>query len=425
MRTDHSPTAGTQGPGPAPEKGRQAGFGGAEAESPCATVILPAYNEAEALPEVLADLFAVVDGCYEVVVVDDGSTDGTAAVAQQFPCRILRHEQNRGKGCAVRTGLEEARGRAVIVMDADASYPAEAIPGMVALLEEKDLVRGVREDGKGHMPLINQVGNVLFDFLLARVHGLEGSDCLSGLYGLRREVLLEMDLEADGFDLEVEIGIKARARDLEVATVPIAYQARIGEKKLDAWRDGWRILNKVLFMLLTHNPFLTFVVPGLVVMGVAVAGAVVLRTRALVTPYFGLDVHSFILASLGVLAGFQLAVFGLAARLYSIETGCRPGPWLVRLSSARLRLGAAGIGLGLFVGAVAWIAHMGHQWLAHGAGDFEGTRELVLAATVLVGGLQLLSAALFVSIFAARIQRQARLVEGQRERAPSGVAAEA
>ena len=88
------------------------------------------------------------------------------------------------------------------------------------------------------MPLTNRIGNFFFDQLLARAYGLDGGDCLSGLYGLHRDKLLAMDIESDGFDLEVEIGIKATAGGLRTASLPIEYHERLGEKKLDAWRDG-------------------------------------------------------------------------------------------------------------------------------------------------------------------------------------------
>lgn len=394
-------------------------------EEVLASVMLPAYNEESALPIVLDDLFAVVDDRFEILVINDGSTDGTVAIAQRYPCRVISHETNQGKGSAVRTGLAYARGQYVIIMDADATYPADAVPAVVEALEENDMVRCIRRDGGDSMPFVNQVGNRIFDFLLSRIHGLEGSDYLSGLYGLHREVLLDMDLEANGFDLEVEIGIKARSRGLSTATMPIVYKERIGEKKLHAWRDGWHILSKVLFMLLMYNPVLTFIGPGLAVMLAAVVGAVVLSERGLVTPYFGLGVHSFILATLGTLAGFQLVVFGLAAKLYGVEIGCRPDPWLVRISSVRVRMGAAGIGLLLALAGVTWIASMGFEWLAQGAGDFEGTRQLVMATTVSVGGMQLTSAALFVSIFAARIQRQASVPYPSKDQSRASAVVEA
>ncbi len=116
-----------------------------------ATVILPAYNEAEALPSVLSGLFAVLDRRYEVIVVNDASSDDTATIAQRYPCQLLNHPFNRGKGAAVRTGLMVARGRFIIVMDADNTYPPEAIPEMVQALQEVDFVRCSRSVGASNI----------------------------------------------------------------------------------------------------------------------------------------------------------------------------------------------------------------------------------------------------------------------------------
>jgi len=215
-----------------------------------ATIILPAYDEAVALPAVLAGLFAVLDPNCEVIVVDDASTDGTARVAREYPCRVLRHARNQGKGAAVRTGLRAARGDFVIVMDADCTYPASVVPRMIALAREYDFVRCTRRAGTANIPPLNRLGNYLFDWVLRALHGLEGDDHLSGLYGLRRTALDAMDLTARRFDLEVEIGVKAHAHRLRATTLPIEYGERRGAKKLRAWRDGWTILCRTMTLAL-------------------------------------------------------------------------------------------------------------------------------------------------------------------------------
>lgn len=377
----------------------------AAARTALTTVLLPAYNEAAALPTVLAEVFAVLGDGYEVVVVDDGSTDGTALAAQAFPCRVIRHAENRGKGAAIRTGLAQARGENIVVMDADASYPASAIPRIVELLRTHDLVRCNRRRNTASMPLVNRLGNRLFDWLLSFSHGLDGSDHLSGLYGLRREALLRLKLESEGFDIEAEIGIKAHVRGLRMTSFPIEYQPRLGEKKLQPWRDGFLILGRIVVMFLLYNPLLTFVVPGVVLMALMLGGAFLLGQNAIITPFFGLDVHSFILAILGGVASFQLIVFGVAAALYGVEAGYRPARWLLRVSSRPIRLSGVLLGVLAVVFAAVYICVLIYRWLSEGAGLFYATREVVLAATALVFGMQLLSAALFLSIFAGRLER--------------------
>ncbi len=215
-----------------------------------ATVILPAYNEAAALPVVLAGLIAALGDSSEIIVVDDGSTDDTALVARGYPCRLLRHARNRGKGAAVRTGLRAARGNFIVVMDADCTYPAAAVPTMITLARECDFVRCTRCEGTAHIPPLNRLGNRLLNGALRTLHGVEGDDHLSGLYGLRRVSLDAMALTAERFDLEVEIAVKAHALRLRAVSLPIHYGARLGPKKLRAWRDGWSILCRAMTLAL-------------------------------------------------------------------------------------------------------------------------------------------------------------------------------
>jgi GT2 family glycosyltransferase len=372
------------------------------------SVVLPAYNEGAALPHVLDELEASLDPSYEVLVVDDGSTDDTAEVAERHRCRLIRHSSNRGKGVAIRTGIAEAQGENVVIMDADATYPVPAIAEMVGLLDENDLVRGIRSSEGESMPLVNRFGNWLFNKLLAISHGLEGADHLSGLYGIRRSAALRLGTEATGFDIETEIGIKARNRGLRVAEVPISYLPRMGEKKLSPWSDGFRILGRVIVLLLIYNPWITFIIPGLLLMALTVTGAIWLSQGDVVTSYLGLSIHSFIVAALGVLAAFQLVIFGVAAALYGVETGQEPPAWLRRLVSTRFRLGVASLGLVMALVSLAKLIQLTIEWA--GNDPFTDTRALVLATTFLVLGLQIISAALFISIFAGRISR---IAEGQ------------
>jgi glycosyltransferase involved in cell wall biosynthesis len=369
------------------------------------TVVLPAYNEGAALPHVLDELGEYLDSSYEVLVVDDGSTDDTADVAERYPVRLIKHKSNSGKGVAIRTGISEARGENVVIMDADATYPVPAIKEMVDLLDENDLVRGIRESEPESMPLVNRFGNWLFNKLLAISHGLEGADQLTGLYAIRRSEAERLGTEARGFDIETEIGIKAKARGLREAEIPISYLPRVGEKKLSPWKDGLRILGRVIVLLLIYNPTVTFIVPGLTLMAVSIAGAILLSSGPITTSYLGLNIHSFIVAALGVLAAFQLTIFGVAAALYGVEAGKPPPRWLLRIISVRFRLAVATLGAVLMVGSFAKLVQLTIQWAGNNV--FTDTRALVLSTSFLVLGLQMLSAALFISIFSGRISRLA------------------
>ena len=153
------------------------------------TVIVPAYNEEAGLDVVLGKLCKIVDQSTEVIVVDDGSTDGTAEVARRFPCELIVHSTNKGKTHAVKTGLESAAGENIVLIDADDTYPAEVIPEIIQGLVDHELVVGARVSGRDNIPLFNRFGNRIFSFMIRRLYGYMPSDPLTGLYGIRKSVL--------------------------------------------------------------------------------------------------------------------------------------------------------------------------------------------------------------------------------------------
>jgi len=368
---------------------------------PVLSVILPALNEEEALPTVVADIRGWVPDA-EIIVVDDGSEDETPQVAQSLGCVLVSHDRNTGKGSALRSGLGKARGDAVIVMDADATYPASAIPRIVELLEDHDFVRADRQIDDTNTPYINRIGNRTLGATLRTLHGLGPGDHLSGLYGFRAGVLEDLATEATGFDIEVEIGIKVKERGLSVAVLPIEYLPRIGDKKLSPLIDGARILGRILRLVLIYRPLLLFGLPGLILAATSFVAAVALSGGPIVTGYLGLAIHTFIVAALGILAGFQLMVFGIAGAVYRQHLGFRSSPVLDAVTSATARTIAAILGGLLTIICGVWLAAMIIGWIMAGGPEFTATRSLVFTATGAVFGLQLVSASLFVTLLSDR-----------------------
>ena len=367
------------------------------------SVILPAFNEEEALPLVLDDLETHLGPDTEIIVVDDASTDRTSEVAAERGVKVARHEMNLGKGGAMATGAALAASDRLVFMDADATYPADMVPKLVSMLDDYDIVRGERPIDSPNIPTLNRLGNRIFNRLLASFHQLEGRDFMSGLYGMRRSAFDALQIESSGFDVEVEIGIKARQRGLSLGTFDIDYQPRVGDKKLRPVRDGFNILLRVAGMGILYSPTITFVAPGLLIMLLGVIGALALSGGPVFIGSIGLSVHSFVLAALGILGGFQLVVLGVAAMLYRIETGIAPKPWLLRLATRPIRLGAALVGVVLaLIGAVRLLSLI-VGWFAAGSGAFLETESLVISASLFVFGLQVMSAGLFLSIFSGRL----------------------
>jgi dolichol-phosphate mannosyltransferase len=201
-------------------------------------VIIPAYNEEGGLAAVLHDLAALDEERIEFLVVDDGSTDLTAAVGHAAGARVVRHDRNRGKGAAVRTGLVHARGDRIAVIDADGTYPAREIPALLERLDRHDLVLGARTIGRDNIPLFNRLGNAAFSTAIRVASGARAADPLTGLYAARRSALLALELEAEGFGIETEIIMKATAGRLRTVDHPVSYGARVGTTKLRPMRDG-------------------------------------------------------------------------------------------------------------------------------------------------------------------------------------------
>jgi hypothetical protein len=371
-------------------------------------VILPAFNEEKALRVVVEDLQDYLDPNAEIIIVDDGSTDSTAEVAKNLGVVVRRHEENRGKGAAMATGVAAAGADFLVFMDADATYPASAVPRIVSMLHEYDVVRGERPSDSPNIPRLNRIGNRVFNRLLASFHQLEGNDLMSGLYGMTRQAYQRLELESSGFDIEIEIGIKARQRDMRLGTFDIEYQPRVGPKKLRPVRDGLNILIRAAGIALLYSPTATFVIPGILIVLLGLIGAVGLSGGPMFIGSIGLSVNSLVLASIGVLGGFQLIVFGVAAMLYRIETGVAPKKWLLTLAQRPIRLGAAVTGATTSVVGAIWLASLVVSWVGEGAGDFLETESLAISASLFVFGLQLMFAGLFLSIFSGRLAARHR-----------------
>jgi glycosyltransferase involved in cell wall biosynthesis len=214
------------------------------------TIVIPAYNEEEGLPVVLESLFRSVDGQCEVLVIDDGSVDATSRVASQFRCGVIRHGRNRGKGEAMKTGIRHALGESVIFIDADGTYPTDAIPRMTEALKSCDAVYCSRASGRDNIPRFNRLGNALFQGIMRYVYHFEPGDYATGLYGMKTRYLQKMRVSSDGFAVEPEIAIKACRMKLKIHEIPVHYRERIGQPKLSGFNAGidhlWT-MTKLLF----------------------------------------------------------------------------------------------------------------------------------------------------------------------------------
>lgn len=222
------------------------------------SVVIPVYNEAGTLADLLARVAAVDYGCdLEIVVVDDGSEDGSDKVAESLTSRypnlvFLRHAGNRGKGAALRTGFAHASGDLMIVQDADLEYDPREVPMMIDLLRNDiaDVVFGSRFLARGpHRVLYYQhyLANRMLTFLSNLLTNLNLTDIEVCYKAFRREVLESISLEEERFGFEPEITAKVAKGNWRIYEVPISYYGRTYEEgKKIGWRDGVRAIYCIL-----------------------------------------------------------------------------------------------------------------------------------------------------------------------------------
>jgi len=274
------------------------------------SIIIPAYNEEEGLPVVLEKIVKIIDDSFEILVVNDGSTDNTALVAQKYSCRLINHSINQGKGKAMKTGVQQARGENILFIDADDTYPVETILEVAAALENYDYAVASRSVGKQNIPAFNRIGNAIFRNSIRYIYGFKAYDPLTGLYGLKKSYFEKMELRSKGFGIESEIAIKAASMGLKIKDIPIVYGERIGKAKLNGLKDGYKIARTIISHLPLYNSTLVFILPGLLLFLAGLIGLIFYTRNA--------DLEVGIISALLLLAGFQIGTFGLASKAYAL-----------------------------------------------------------------------------------------------------------
>jgi len=217
-------------------------------ESKKYTVVIPAYNEEEAIISTIEGVKGVINESYEILVVDDGSHDKTFELAESCNVRVIRHEKNKGKAAALETGVKNANGDIIATIDADCTYETAKIRDLVILIENgADLAIGSRFLGRAEgLKLLNRAGNWLFSSLISLFTGQKVTDAQSGLRAFRRELFFRLAVQAKGLDWETEMTARSVREGYSVVEIPIEYYERVGTSKLHPFKDGYRMLRGVL-----------------------------------------------------------------------------------------------------------------------------------------------------------------------------------
>ncbi len=372
-------------------------------ERPRVSVVIPCLNEAESIERCVTaayEALAQANLAGEVIVVDNGSEDRSAEIAERAGARVV-HEPERGYGSAYLAGFDAARADYIVMIDADLTYDFGDIPRFVTELDEgAELVMGDRMDNikPGAMPWLHRyVGNPMLSGILNLFFHTGVRDAHCGMRAFRRAVLPQLDLRTTGMELASEMVIRAAKENLDIRQIPIEYHPRAGESKLSSFRDGWRHLR----FLLIHQPTYLFLVPGAFM---SLVGALITLMVASQVHVLGRawDIHTMIAGALLLIVGSQVLGLGLAARAYGVYF-MGEHDRLFEYLRARVRLehgllvGAALIMLGVVFGGV-----IVYRWAERGFGALSEARLAVLAAAVMIVGIQVFFSSFLLSILGLR-----------------------
>jgi len=378
------------------------------------TVVMPCLNEAETVATCVRKAVGFLQHheiSGEVIVADNGSTDGSQQLATDAGARVVPVSE-KGYGNALMGGIVAARGRYIIMGDADDSYDfTNLMPFVEKLRDGADLVMGNRFEGgiePGAMPPLHRyLGNPVLSFIGRLFFGSKIGDFHCGLRGFRRDSVMRLGLQATGMEFASELVVKATLAKQRITEVPttLAKDGRSRPPHLHTWRDGWRHLR----FLLLFSPRWLFFVPGLVVfvLGIVIGAAVIPRPFDIGSVSF--DVDTLVAASAMVVIGFQSVLFALFTQVYASAEGFLPEDKRVRhilktLSLERGLLAGGGLGAAGIVGLVFSFVYWNSA--RFGALNYDHALRLVVpSVTALIISCQIILGTFFLSILGIRRTR--------------------
>lgn len=386
----------------------------ARAETLELSILMPCLNEAETIETCVKKAKGYLESRQiqgEVLVADNGSTDGSQRLAAACGARVV-HVQDAGYGAALLGGIEAARGRYVIMGDADDSYDFTALDPFVEQLRAGyELVMGNRFLGgikRDAMPSLHRyLGNPVLTGIGRLLFRSPSGDFHCGLRGFRRESILALALTCEGMEFASEMVVKATLRNLRIAEVPttLSPDGRSRAPHLRSWRDGWRHLR----FLVLFSPAWLFFYPGVAMLlaGAATMAWLLPGQHSVGAVTFG--INTLVFAAAGVICGFQAIVFYMFAKTYATRVGLLPADPVVARLRELLRLevgliaGAAAITTGLILATYA----VG-VWGAQSFGSLDpalSLRIVIPSATLLILGLQIMFSSCLLSLLQMTVRR--------------------
>jgi len=298
-------------------------------KNPELSIVMPCLNEAETLAICIKKaqtFFKANDVIGEVVIADNGSTDGSIAIAKSHNAVVVNAEQ-KGYGSALKSGIEGASGTYVIMGDADDSYDFSNLMSYLNKLREGfDLVMGNRFKGgieKDAMPFLHKyLGNPVLSFIGRLFFKIKIGDFHCGLRGFSKSAYKKMDLKTSGMEFASEMVVKSKLNKLSITEVPTTLKkdGRTRAPHLKTWSDGWRHLR----FLMLYAPNWLFLYPGIILAVIGFILSSILITKPLHFEGFSLDVHTLLYSSGFILVGFQFIIFYGLTKIFAVENELLP-----------------------------------------------------------------------------------------------------
>jgi len=373
--------------------------------NPKISIILPCLNEARAIGSCLDSIAEVIKKnklSAEIIIVDNGSKDNSSAIVKERSLKInkvrLIHEYERGYGAAYLKGFKAAKGKYLFLADSDGSYDFNEIPRFIeALGRGYDFVIGNRFRGRIEKNAMSwshkYIGNPLLSGILRFFFKAKIHDAHCGMRAITRQALEKLNLRTTGMEFASEMIIKAIKKDLKILEVPIDYYKRKGTSKLKSFADAWRHLR---FMLL-YSPLFLFFIPGIFLFLIGLISMPFL--------YMGLEIsgitffyHPMFLSSLSIIMGYQLIIFALFAKTYTI-THLGEEDKMMEKIYRQITIEKAGI-VGMIIILLGVLIYMAlfFGWLKTGFGALQEIRNSIIASTLIITGIQTIFSSFMLSI---------------------------
>jgi hypothetical protein len=379
------------------------------------SVVMPCLNEAETLETCIQKAQATLRKhgiAGEIVIADNGSTDGSREIAARLGARVVPVE-TRGYGAALMGGIQAARGRFVIMADADDSYDfTQLMPFLAKLREGFDLVMGNRFLGgilPGAMPPLHRyLGNPVLTGIGRLFFHSPCGDFHCGMRGFRKDAVLALDLQTTGMEFASEMVVKATRLGMRVTEVPttLSPDGRSRPPHLRSWRDGWRHLR----FLMLYSPRWLFLYPGALLMLIGVVTGAWLLPEQRTIGGVSFNVHTLLYASAAILIGFQAIAFAVFAKAFAINEGLLPeDPRFTKLTTTVTLEWGLAVGFAFLAAGFAGTFWAFSDWVAVSYGELDPSQALriVIPATLALAlGCQIVLTSFFLSVLGMARKRR-------------------